>query len=88
MPPNSPPPEPRLHAFGLCVRRLREDRGLSVEELARRSDLSFRGLLYIEHGRRNPGLLTVFKIAEGLGIGVAELFTDRTRREGADPAGR
>lgn len=70
------------------MRRLREDRGLSVEELADRSELSFRGLLYIEHGRRNPGLLTVFKIAEGLGIGVAELFADRPRREGGSPASR
>jgi transcriptional regulator with XRE-family HTH domain len=67
---------------------MREDRGLSVEELADRSELSFRGLLYIEHGRRNPGLLTVFKIAEGLGIGVAELFADGPRYEASDPSGR
>lgn len=74
MPPNSPPPDARLHAFGLNIRRLRERHGLSLEELAERAELSFRGLIYIEHGRRNAGLLTVLKIADGLGVRPMELF--------------
>lgn len=71
---SSPPPDPRLHAFGLNIRRLRERAGLSLEELAERADLSFRGLVYIEHGRRNAGVLTVFKIADGLRVPATELF--------------
>jgi transcriptional regulator with XRE-family HTH domain len=71
---SSPPPDPRLHAFGLNIRRLRERKGLSLEELAERSELSFRGLVYIEHGRRNAGVLTVFKIADGLELPAAALF--------------
>ncbi|MGW5335162.1 helix-turn-helix domain-containing protein [Streptomyces bauhiniae] len=35
------------------IRRLREERGYSLEELAERSGLSFRGLIYIEHGQRS-----------------------------------
>lgn len=68
------PPEPRLLALGLRIRALREQRDLSLEELAHRSDLSFRGLIYIEHGRRNAGVLTLLKIAEGLGVSPAKLF--------------
>ena len=55
-------------------RRLRERRGLSLEELAERAGLSFRGLVYIEHGRRSAGFLTIFKIADGLELPVTALF--------------
>ncbi|MET9973081.1 helix-turn-helix transcriptional regulator [Streptomyces sp. NPDC006356] len=42
------------------IRRLREERGYSLEELAERSGLSFRGLIYIEHGQRSPSVLTLW----------------------------
>ncbi|MER6368675.1 helix-turn-helix transcriptional regulator [Streptomyces mirabilis] len=48
------------------LRRLREDRGLTLEDLASRSGLSFRGIVYIEHGRRNPSLITLLNLARGL----------------------
>ncbi|WP_228555888.1 helix-turn-helix domain-containing protein [Catenulispora pinisilvae] len=67
-------PEPRLLKLGLRIRQLREEQDLSLEELAHRSDLSFRGLIYIEHGRRNAGVPTLLKIADGLGISPADLF--------------
>ncbi|MEU9379727.1 helix-turn-helix transcriptional regulator [Streptomyces sp. NPDC048279] len=41
------------------IRRLREGRGYSLEELAERGGLSFRGLIYIEHGQRSPSALTL-----------------------------
>lgn len=47
---------------------------MSLEELAERAELSFRGLIYIEHGRRNAGLLTVFKLADGLGLRPSQLL--------------
>lgn len=58
------------------IRRLREERGYSLEELAERSGLSFRGLIYIEHGRRNPGVLTILSIASGLNVALTRLFED------------
>ncbi|KAF5999758.1 helix-turn-helix domain-containing protein [Streptomyces sp. WAC00263] len=64
--PHLDPPDPQLHTFGMHVRRLREDRGLTLEELASRSGMSFRGVVYIEHGRRNPSLTTLIKLARGL----------------------
>ncbi|MEH0446680.1 helix-turn-helix transcriptional regulator [Streptomyces sp. B21-102] len=48
------------------LRRLREARGLTLEELATRSEMSFRGVVYIEHGRRNPSLTTLLNLARGL----------------------
>ncbi|WP_230396305.1 helix-turn-helix domain-containing protein [Streptomyces blattellae] len=76
MPESEPLPDPRLVSFGMQIRRLREERGYSLEELAERSGLSFRGLIYIEHGRRNPGVLTVLSIASGLNVAPARLFED------------
>ncbi|MBS2548997.1 helix-turn-helix transcriptional regulator [Catenulispora sp. NL8] len=73
------PPDPRLLALGLRIRKLRDARQLSLEELAHLSDLSFRGLIYIEHGRRNPGVLTLLKIADGLGVLPQGLFDDEAR---------
>jgi len=86
VPSNSPPPDSRLHAFGLNIRRLREERGLSLEELAERAELSFRGLIYIEHGRRNAGLLTVFKLADGLGLRPSQLLDYEAEPENGDGA--
>lgn len=74
VPPTADPPEPRLLKLGLRIRQLREERKLSLEELAHLSDMSFRGLIYIEHGRRNAGVLTILKIADGLGVSPARLF--------------
>ncbi|MGV9892992.1 helix-turn-helix domain-containing protein [Streptomyces tendae] len=64
--PNLDPPDPQLLAFGMHLRRLREARGLTLEELATRSGMSFRGVVYIEHGRRNPSLATLLNLARGL----------------------
>ncbi len=69
------PPDPVLHAFGMHVRRMRETRGITLEELAARSGLSPRGVVYIEHGRRNPSLTTILNLARGLGTTPSRLLT-------------
>lgn len=74
MPKSQSLPDPRLVSLGVQIRRLREERGYSLEQLAERSGLSFRGLIYIEHGRRNPGVLTILGIASGLNVAPARLF--------------
>nr|WP_286158386.1 helix-turn-helix transcriptional regulator [Streptomyces sp. CB03911] len=56
------------------VRRIRESLGLSMEELAHRSGMSFRGIAYIEHGRRNPSLLSLLQIASGLEVAPSRLL--------------
>ncbi|QMU73680.1 helix-turn-helix transcriptional regulator [Streptacidiphilus sp. P02-A3a] len=61
-------------AIGMQIRRLREERGYSLEQLAERSGLSFRGLIYIEHGQRNASVLTLLQIASGLDVLPSRLF--------------
>lgn len=58
-----------------------------MEELAERSGMSFRGIAYIEHGRRNPSLLSLLQIASGLGIAPRCLldFVPNSGREDAGP---
>ncbi|WP_344410634.1 helix-turn-helix transcriptional regulator [Streptomyces viridochromogenes] len=57
------------------LRRLREGQGLTLEELADRSGMSFRGLVYIEHGRRNPSLTTLLNLARGLHVSPSSLMS-------------
>ncbi|MCZ4100814.1 helix-turn-helix domain-containing protein [Streptomyces sp. H39-C1] len=71
-------PDPQLLAIGMQIRRLREERGYSLEQLAERSGLSFRGLIYIEHGQRNASTLTLLRIASGLDVHPGKLFDGRS----------
>ncbi len=57
------------------VRGRREALGISIEELAARSGLSFRGVIYIEHGRRNPSLTSILDLARGLGTPASTLMS-------------
>lgn len=79
VPPREPSPDPRLLSLGMQIRRLREGRGYSLEQLAERSGLSFRGLIYIEHGQRSPSVLTFLDIAVGLGVEPGELVNHIAR---------
>jgi transcriptional regulator with XRE-family HTH domain len=56
------------------LRRLREAQDLSLEELAAKSGMSFRGVVYIEHGRRNPSLITLLSLAQGLQVPPSTLL--------------
>ena len=66
--------EVQLVAFGREVRRIREDVGLTQEQLAK---LSGRSSIYIgtvENGRRDPSLSTVYALAKGLGVQASAFF--------------
>jgi transcriptional regulator with XRE-family HTH domain len=63
-----------LKAFGHLVRQARTTAGLSQEELADRSGLDRSYVGGIERGERNPTLLVIFKIAQGLSLSVSQLF--------------
>lgn len=53
--------------------RIREERGMSKSELARRADTTYQTVLNIEHGRYEPGIRTMAKIARALGVSVDSL---------------
>lgn len=66
--------EARKKAFGRRVRELRLERGWSQEELAHRSGLHPTYVGGVERGERNPAVVSIMKLAEGLGVKPAQLF--------------
>ena len=57
-----------LRIVGANIRRLREERDLSQEELGFKAEMDFGYLGKIERGRRNPSLLKLVRIAEALDV--------------------
>lgn len=60
--------------FGLRVKHLREQAGLSQDALAHAADLHRVYLSGIERGKRLPSIKTVEKLAKALGVHPGELF--------------
>jgi transcriptional regulator with XRE-family HTH domain len=65
-------PDPK-DIFGQNVRRIRNEAGLSQEELADRADLHRTYISSIERGQRNVSLENIFAIAAALGVSPADL---------------
>lgn len=65
------------------IRELRIDRGLSQAKLAARAELDPSTVNQIERGARDASPLTLRKIAQALGVGLAELIeeTDSPKAE-------
>lgn len=67
-------------AFGQVVRALREERGMSQEELSFACGRHRTYVSLIERGRNSPSILTVWMIAEALQV-APELLIARSREE-------
>ena len=63
-----------LLTFGRAVRRCRENRGLSQEELGFESDLDRTYVSGIERGVRNPTAKTILRLAKALGTRPSRLM--------------
>ena len=63
------------HKLGARVQQLRQDQGLSQEELAGRADIHRTYVSGVERGVRNPTVTVLEKIANGLGVTLPELVT-------------
>jgi transcriptional regulator with XRE-family HTH domain len=61
-------------SFGAHVKRLREVRRLTQEELAERSGLAPDTIRRLEHQNFSPSLRTLRKICKGLELSVAAMF--------------
>lgn len=59
------------------VRLLREQRGLSLAELARQAGLAKQTLSNLEQGAGNPTVDTLFSVAAALGVPVTRLVAER-----------
>jgi transcriptional regulator with XRE-family HTH domain len=60
--------------FAAAVQRARQRAKLTQEQLAERSDVSWRYLQRVESGEMEPGLGRVERIAEGLGLKCSTLL--------------
>lgn len=59
----------RPHAdFGRAIREIREEAGLTQQQVADSGGLSFTEISHLESGRRNPNLKTLKAVAKGLRV--------------------
>ena len=59
--------------FGIHIRSLRQQKGLSQEEVAHRERIQVTYLSGIERGLRNPSLKNIRRIALALGVPTGAL---------------
>lgn len=71
---------PRL--IGRRVRALREERGISQEELAARADLHRNYVGSVERGERDVGIGALTRLANAVGVSLAEFFAPFKSRSG------
>jgi transcriptional regulator with XRE-family HTH domain len=76
-------PVPPSQVRGYAIRGYREQRGLSLRELARQAGLSASLLSQIERGRTEPSISSLRKIAEALGVSIFYLLDERPDPQGA-----
>lgn len=55
--------------------RLRREKGLTQEEVETRSGYSQQYLSSLERGRRNPTIITLYELAQALGVSHVDLVT-------------
>ena len=67
--------------IGLRLREVRQARGLSVRELARRASVSPSLVSQVELGRINPSVSTLYAMAQVLNLSIDKLFTDAGQGE-------
>lgn len=67
---------PEAEKFGRVVRRLREARGFTQEELAERAEISATYIGFVERGDNVPTLTIIIQIASALGTRPSELLRD------------
>ena len=68
------------------IRQLRKERGLSQVKLAVMADMDPATLNRLERGTGNPNLKTLERVAEALGVEVADFFPKAARRSSLEPS--
>lgn len=62
--------------FGRNVRKLRQQRRMTQEKLAFEAEIDLTYVGGIERGKRNPSLLVMVRIADGLSVSVTKLLEE------------
>jgi transcriptional regulator with XRE-family HTH domain len=63
-----------LKKLGRRIRKLRQDKGISQEELSYRTEISRNQIGRIERGEINTGISTIYEISLGLEVPVSDFF--------------
>jgi transcriptional regulator with XRE-family HTH domain len=66
---------------GRNVKRIRQKKGLTQEQLAESPGFSQQYISGLEQGRRNPTVVTLYELANALGVGHLELLTPGSDRK-------
>ncbi len=69
-----------LVAFGRAVRRVREARGLSQENLGFEAEIDRTYVSGVERGVRNPTVRTILRLARALGTSPSSLMRRAERQ--------
>lgn len=77
----TPDPSRLAASIGATIRRLRREAGLTLDELAARSGLSQPYLSQAETGKSTPSVMSLHRIAVGLGVAAGDLLAS------SEPAG-
>lgn len=67
---------PQQVEFGTRVRARRTELGWSQRLLAERSGLDWSYVAQVERGERNIALLNIHRLADALGVAVADFFSN------------
>jgi transcriptional regulator with XRE-family HTH domain len=63
-----------LYRFGIQLRLLRLQHGISQEKLAEMSGLHRTYIGDLERGKRNPSLTTMYQLSKALGVSIDMLL--------------
>lgn len=69
---------------GFRIRQLRNERGISQEQLALSAGITPAYLGLVERGQRNETVRTIERICVALGIGLAEFFVETNKQVDID----
>lgn len=61
--------------FGQRIRSLRQNAGLTLQELGQKAGIGFSTIAKVERGQLSPTYETILRLAQGLSVDVAELFS-------------
>lgn len=75
-----------LAALGAAIRRRRLQAGLTQAELAGRAGIGRTHLSHIEGGRKNPTVVVLVHVADGLGVDPGDLLAGITSGCAGQPA--
>jgi len=65
---------------GISLRKIRQDKGISIRRLATLSGLSANAISMIERNKTSPSVSTLYKLSDALGVPVTKIFDTSTPR--------